>query len=305
MRRERRHLWRGAECAWQTAMLRALGAAVGPHLVRLGQALEGSGVAVKAAAGVPFEEPLVKAVGGAWPALHEGHVEAQLHLQDLKDAAAAGKEVVPSGKFVAPSACVAPEASVAQGGSVWYSATLSGPVSLGVGSAVLEHAVVVGEARHPTVLGASVVVGPRARVGAGARLGDRAVVAAGAVLGNGVTLGPDAVVAQGAQVGNGATIGARELWAGVPAVKVRTIEADELANYAEKTAELAKLATVHAVEAGKDFRTVYLERRAFLDRGVWAEDVLEDDKSWAVYTNIDMNPDKERHRRGLIYDKKS
>jgi carbonic anhydrase/acetyltransferase-like protein (isoleucine patch superfamily) len=279
-------------------MLRALGAAVGPHLVRLGQALEVGGVAVKAAAGVPFEQPLVKAVGGAWPALHEGAVEAQLHLQD-----AAGKEVVPSGKFVAPSACVAPEASIAQGGSVWYNATVSGSVSLGEGSAVLEHAVVVGEARRPTVLGASVVVGPRARVGAGARLGDRAVVSAGAVLGNGVTLGADAVVAQGAQVGNGATVGARELWAGVPAAKVRTIDAAELASYADKAAELAQLATVHAVEAGKDFRTVYLERRAFEDRGIWAEDVLEDDKSWATYANIDMNPNKEPHRRGLIYDK--
>jgi carbonic anhydrase/acetyltransferase-like protein (isoleucine patch superfamily) len=68
-----------------------------------------------------------------------------------------------------------------------------GPVTIGEGSLVMEHAVVRGRADHPARVGARVLIGPHAHVN-GAEIGDEAFIATGAAVFPGARLGARAEV---------------------------------------------------------------------------------------------------------------
>jgi carbonic anhydrase/acetyltransferase-like protein (isoleucine patch superfamily) len=104
--------------------------------------------------------------------------------------------------YVAPTAVVSGDVQVGPGARILFGAVLSsegGPIEVGAGSVIMEHAVLRGTARHPTRLGLEVLVGPHAYV-TGAQLGDHVFVATGAMVFNGATLGSASSVALGAAV---------------------------------------------------------------------------------------------------------
>jgi carbonic anhydrase/acetyltransferase-like protein (isoleucine patch superfamily) len=104
-------------------------------------------------------------------------------------------EVHPSA-YVAPTAVVCGAVRIGAQARVLFGAVLSaedGQVSVGTRSIVMENAVIRGRARHPTVIGDDVLVGPHAHVN-GAQVGD------GCFLATGVALFPGCVAGAGSEV---------------------------------------------------------------------------------------------------------
>jgi gamma-carbonic anhydrase len=98
--------------------------------------------------------------------------------------------------YVAPTAVICGAVRIGPGARVLFGAVLTaedGRISLGARSVVMENALVRGRARHPTVIGEDVLVGPHAHVN-GARVGD------GCFLATGVALFPGSVAGAGSEV---------------------------------------------------------------------------------------------------------
>jgi carbonic anhydrase/acetyltransferase-like protein (isoleucine patch superfamily) len=148
--------------------------------------------------------------------------------------------------FVAPNAVVMGNVSLAKGSSVWYGAVVRGDVEkiiIGKYTNVQDGAILHGDPGKPTILEDYVTVGHRAVI-------HSAHIEAGCLIGIG------AVVLDGVRVGTGSIIGAgsivtknipkRSLFVGIPARKVRDIDAQEAADLLEHARRYEKLAQVHA-----------------------------------------------------------
>lgn len=110
-------------------------------------------------------------------------------------------EVDPSA-YVAPTAVLCGAVRIGPGARVLFGAVLTaedGQVSVGARSIVMENAVIRGRARHPTVIGDDVLVGPHAHVN-GARVGD------GCFLATAAALFPGCVAGAGSEVRIGGVI---------------------------------------------------------------------------------------------------
>jgi carbonic anhydrase/acetyltransferase-like protein (isoleucine patch superfamily) len=109
---------------------------------------------------------------------------------------------VDPGAYVAPTAVLCGAVRVGPGARVLFGAVLTaedGQVSVGARSIVMENAVIRGRARHPTVIGDDVLVGPHAHVN-GAQVGDGCFLATGAALFPGCVAGAGSEVRIGGVV---------------------------------------------------------------------------------------------------------
>ena len=98
--------------------------------------------------------------------------------------------------YVAPTATVCGDVTIGRESRVLFGAVLTaegGPVELGERCIVMENAVIRGTARHPTRLGDSVLVGPRAYL-SGCTVDDNVFLAAGSTVFNGAYVGARAEV---------------------------------------------------------------------------------------------------------------
>jgi len=103
---------------------------------------------------------------------------------------------VHSDAYVAPTAVVSGNVTIAAGARVLHGAVLSaedGSIHIGVNTVIMENALVRGRSGHNVSIGDSVMVGPHAHVN-GAAVGDEAFIATGA------SLFPGSVVGEGAEV---------------------------------------------------------------------------------------------------------
>ena len=110
-------------------------------------------------------------------------------------------EVDPSA-YVAPTAVLCGKVRVGPGARVLFGAVVTaedGQVSVGARSIVMENAVIRGRARHPTVIGDDVLVGPHAHVN-GARVHD------GCFLATSAALFPGSVAGAGSEVRIGGVV---------------------------------------------------------------------------------------------------
>jgi gamma-carbonic anhydrase len=110
-------------------------------------------------------------------------------------------EVDPSA-YIAPTAVLCGAVRIGPGARVLFGAVVTaedGQVSVGARSIVMENAVIRGRARHPTVIGDDVLVGPHAHVN-GARVGDGCFLATSAALFPGCVAGAGSEVRIGAVV---------------------------------------------------------------------------------------------------------
>jgi carbonic anhydrase/acetyltransferase-like protein (isoleucine patch superfamily) len=151
-----------------------------------------------------------------------------------------------AGTWLAPNCTVVGDVTTGTGCSIWFSAVVRGDVcAIHIGNDVN---VQDGAVLHGTFEKTSLVIKDKASIGhnaivhgctveAGALIGMGAVVMDRAVVGEG------AVVAAGAVVLEGTTIAAGELWAGVPARKVKEVDASlavHLAATSERYKEYAR-----------------------------------------------------------------
>lgn len=296
-------------------MLRSVFRTVGPGLNAIGVRLEAAGrkvgadypyPAYAATREVPFEVDLHNYLTH-WLSPHVQGAKAPSAMDELLDGKQASEVVPVTGAFVAPTASVqASEVKLEEGAGVWYHAVVSGNVTVGKDANVLEHASVAGSKAKPTTVGAFATVAAHAKVAEGVTLGARSVVAAGAVVDAGVVVESDGVVGPGAHVASGSVVKSKEFWAGSPAVLIRSLAPDEMANFAADAVATAKLAKIHAHEHGKDVIVVHSERQAFLDRGSFVETAYMDAKDpGELYQNIGNATRPDVAGRGLFFDTKA
>ncbi|MDX1620720.1 MAG: gamma carbonic anhydrase family protein [Nitriliruptorales bacterium] len=126
---------------------------------------------------------------------------------------------VDEGAFVAETAIVAGQVSLAAGASVWFGAVIRSErarVEIGEDTNVQDLTVIHSDPDAPVRVGARVTVGHRV-VLHGCTVEDDALIGMGAVVMNGAVVGEGAVVAAGAVVTEGTEVPPRTIAAGVPA----------------------------------------------------------------------------------------
>ena len=151
--------------------------------------------------------------------------------------------------WVAASAVLIGDVSLAAGASLWPMAVARGDLSairVGVGSNVQDGAVLHGDPGQPVLIGADVTIGHRAVIH-GASLEDGCLIGIGAIVLNGVTVGAGALVAAGSVVTR--DVPPRSLVMGAPAVVKRELSAEVVAEQLDHARRYRQLAMVHAGQA--------------------------------------------------------
>jgi carbonic anhydrase/acetyltransferase-like protein (isoleucine patch superfamily) len=110
--------------------------------------------------------------------------------------------------YIAETAVVSGDVTIGAGTAVLDGAIIvaeSGPVRIGAECVIMEHAVLRGAGQHPVTLADRVLVGPHAHV-TGARVDEDCLIATGATVFNGAHVQAGSVVAIGAIVHVGTTV---------------------------------------------------------------------------------------------------
>lgn len=133
--------------------------------------------------------------------------------------------------FVAPTAVVAGDVTIAAGASVWFGAVIRGDmaaVSIGERSNVQDNCTIHTDTDTPCVIGTDCSLGHNAVVH-GARLGNRVLIGMHATVLNNASVGDDCIVAAAALVPEGKQIAAGQLVMGVPGKVTRPTNEEERA----------------------------------------------------------------------------
>jgi carbonic anhydrase/acetyltransferase-like protein (isoleucine patch superfamily) len=128
--------------------------------------------------------------------------------------------------FIASTAAVMGDVTLAEEVSVWYGAVLRGdmaPIVIGSQSNIQDGTIVHVDAGVSCTVGRRVGVGHRVILH-GCTVGDDCLIAMGSVLLNGVTIGAGSVVAAGAVVPEGMQVPAGSLVMGIPGRIVRSVD---------------------------------------------------------------------------------
>ena len=132
--------------------------------------------------------------------------------------------------YVAPTATLIGDVTLAAGASVWFGTVLRGdvaPIWVGPRTNVQDGCILHGEADLPTRLGADCTLGHRALVH-GATLGDRVLVGMGAIVLSRVQVGAGVIIGAGAVVPEGMVVPPGVLVLGVPGRVIRPLtDADQ------------------------------------------------------------------------------
>ncbi|GAA2067892.1 gamma carbonic anhydrase family protein [Streptomyces albiaxialis] len=163
-------------------------------------------------------------------------------------AAVAGHEPrVAPGAFVAPTAVVVGEVSLADGASLWYGAVLrgdGGPIALGAGSNIQDNCTVHTDVGFPVTVGTGVSVGHNA-VLHGCTVEDDVLIGMGATVLNGARIGSGSLIAAQTLVPQGMEVPPGSLVAGVPGKVKRELTDEEREGIKLNAAAYADLAERH------------------------------------------------------------
>ncbi|MCH7634861.1 MAG: gamma carbonic anhydrase family protein [Alphaproteobacteria bacterium] len=155
-----------------------------------------------------------------------------------------GKDV-----YIAPTATVIGDVEIGDQANIWFSVVIRGDdheIRIGARTNIQDGTIVhitggvAGDA-YPTHIGADVTIG-HAAVIHGCTLEDRCLISMSATVLDGAVVEEGAMVAAGALVAPGKRVKAGELWAGVPARRVRELTAEERTYMIEVPAHYVKLA---------------------------------------------------------------
>lgn len=158
-----------------------------------------------------------------------------------------GKDV-----YIAPTATVIGDVEIGQQASIWFSVVIRGDdheIRIGPRTNIQDGTIVhvtggVASDAYPTHIGADVTIG-HAAVIHGCTLEDRCLISMSATVLDGAVVEQGAMVAAGALVAPGKRVKAGELWAGIPARRVREITEEERTYMTEGPA--------HYVELGAEY----------------------------------------------------
>lgn len=151
--------------------------------------------------------------------------------------------------FIAPSAVVVGDVTLAEHVNIWYNATLRGDVekiTVGARTNIQDNAVChVTTNTHPLIIGSDVTIGHSAILH-GCTIKDFALVGMGAKVLDGAIVEERAFVAAGALVSPGKVVTSGWLWAGVPAKPIRKITPEEDAYLSRSAKHYVEVAQNHA-----------------------------------------------------------
>ncbi|WP_443069936.1 gamma carbonic anhydrase family protein [Subtercola sp. YIM 133946] len=159
---------------------------------------------------------------------------------------------IDSAAWVAPSATVIGQVTVAAEASIFYGAVVradSVGITLGAGSNLQDNVVVHGDPGFPAVIGEGVSVGHGAVVH-GCSIGDNTLIGMNATVLNGAIVGAECLVAAGALILEGSVIPDGSLVAGVPGKVRRELTADERAGVRRNAATYVALSARHRALPG-------------------------------------------------------
>lgn len=148
--------------------------------------------------------------------------------------------------FIASSADVMGQVSVAAGVSIWYGAVVRGDVEqiqIGKSTNIQDGAILHGDPGQPTILQDYVTVGHRAVIHS-AQIGTGSLIGIGAIVLDGVKVGSGCIVGAGSVVTK--DVPDRSLVMGIPAKVIRPVSEEEAAELIEHAKRYEKLALVHA-----------------------------------------------------------
>ena len=159
-------------------------------------------------------------------------------------------ELIDPTAFVAPSATIVGQVSIAADCSVMHGAVLRGDVeeiSVGEGSNVQDLCCLHADPGHPCRLGRGVTVGHRAVVH-GATIEDDVLIGIGAIVLNGVRIGRHSIIAAGTVVPERMQVPACSMVMGVPGKIVRETTPDDVAMIERAAAAYVRLNRVYRGE---------------------------------------------------------
>ena len=149
--------------------------------------------------------------------------------------------------FVAPTASIIGNASLAQDSSAFYGVSVradTAAITVGVGSNLQDNVVLHADPGFPCSVGAGVSVG-HAAVVHGCTVEDDCLIGMGATVLNGAVIGAGSLVAAGAVVLEGTVVPPRSLVAGVPAKVRRELSDEEFEGVKQNAARYVELARAH------------------------------------------------------------
>jgi carbonic anhydrase/acetyltransferase-like protein (isoleucine patch superfamily) len=150
-------------------------------------------------------------------------------VQPLEGAA---PDLPASGRYwIAPSATVVGNVSLAEGVGIWFGVVIRGDqerITVGRDTNIQEHCVLHTDRGFPLTIGSGCTVGHRAIVH-GCTVGDNVLIGMGAILLNGAKIGNDCLIGAGALVPEGREIPPGSLVIGMPGRVVRPMRAEEIA----------------------------------------------------------------------------
>ncbi|MGV9275912.1 gamma carbonic anhydrase family protein [Streptomyces griseosporeus] len=150
--------------------------------------------------------------------------------------------------FVAPTASVIGDVTLAEGASVWYGAVLRGDVeriSVGAQSNVQDNCTLHADPGFPVTVGERVSIGHNAVVH-GATVEDDCLIGMGATVLNGAVIGAGSLVAAQALVPQGMVVPPGSLVAGVPAKVRRELTEEERQGVTLNGTMYAELGKAHS-----------------------------------------------------------
>jgi carbonic anhydrase/acetyltransferase-like protein (isoleucine patch superfamily) len=149
--------------------------------------------------------------------------------------------------FVAPTASIIGNATLARDASAFYGVTVradTAAITVGAGSNLQDNVVLHADPGFPCSVGAGVSVG-HAAVVHGCTVEDHCLIGMGATILNGAVIGTGSLVAAGAVVLEGTVVPPRSLVAGVPAKVRRELTDDEFDGVRQNAARYVELARAH------------------------------------------------------------
>jgi carbonic anhydrase/acetyltransferase-like protein (isoleucine patch superfamily) len=167
-------------------------------------------------------EPLILSIRGRAPSLH-------------------------AESWVAPTASVIGQVTLAARASVWYGVTLRAeaePIEIGFGTNIQDGVTIHVDPEFPVCIGAGVSVGHNA-VLHGCTVEDDSLIGMGAVILNGATIGKGSLIAAGALVPQGIVVPPGSLVTGVPGSIRRELSEAEIAHNRHNAVVYQRLIELH------------------------------------------------------------
>lgn len=141
--------------------------------------------------------------------------------------------------YVASSADIIGDVSLAKDSSIWYQSVVRGDhdrIVIGEGSNIQDGCVLHADEGFPAIIGNYVTVGHAAIIH-GCEIGDGALIGMGAIVLNGAKIGKNAIIGAGALVTQGTVIPDGMLALGSPAKVKRAVTEEEIAENRKNTLE--------------------------------------------------------------------